>query len=112
MSRSSVTLEGMTPPATRPAASLSVGVSILILNERGEVLPQQRGDDRLWGTPGGGLEPGETFLAAAHRELQEETGLTCPPWGTCPLLRWMPRAPTAAAKRWPSRGSRCTSCRP
>lgn len=29
-----------------------------------------------WATPGGGLEEGETFQAAAIRELHEETGLS------------------------------------
>lgn len=28
--------------------------------------------DRFWATPGGGLDPGEDELAAAHRELREE----------------------------------------
>ena len=29
-----------------------------------------------WGTPGGGLDPGEDHIAGLHRELGEELGLT------------------------------------
>lgn len=53
----------------------SVGVSVVLQDERGWWLLQRRSDSGLWGVPGGGLEPGETFEAAAARELQEETGL-------------------------------------
>jgi 8-oxo-dGTP pyrophosphatase MutT (NUDIX family) len=33
---------------------------------------------RLWITPGGGVEPGESFEQAAERELWEETGIVAP----------------------------------
>jgi 8-oxo-dGTP pyrophosphatase MutT (NUDIX family) len=46
-----------------------------ILNERGEVLLQKRGDMRAWGLPGGALELGESAEEAMLREVFEETGL-------------------------------------
>lgn len=67
------------------APLISVGVGVLIQDESGRVLLQKRGDDGLWGTPGGGLEPGEDFLTAARRELWEETGLDCPNLALLPL---------------------------
>ncbi len=49
-----------------------------IVNERGEVLLQKRGDEGnegLWGLPGGAMELGESFQEALHREVKEETGI-------------------------------------
>jgi mutator protein MutT len=48
---------------------------VLIRNDQGDVLLQRRGDNGLWGIPGGSLELGETIEEAARREVHEETGL-------------------------------------
>ena len=37
----------------------------------------------FWVTPGGGLDDGETFIDAAHRELREEVGRDDLPIGAC-----------------------------
>ncbi|MEQ8450812.1 MAG: NUDIX domain-containing protein [Nitratireductor sp.] len=66
----------MTRPQSRPSARL------LVIDPGGRVLlfrfvyrDGPRAGFSFWATPGGALEPGESFQAAARRELFEETGL-------------------------------------
>jgi len=42
----------------------------------GRILLIQREDFRVWGLPGGDVDPGESLARAAVREAREETGLT------------------------------------
>lgn len=63
----------------RPGATLGAEVrlacSVAVLDDEGRVLLQKRTDGDWWGLPGGRLDPGDTFTAAAKREVREETGL-------------------------------------
>lgn len=62
---------------------------LIVINPRSELLliqyaaasdldPARPGARGFWYTPGGGLEPGESFEQAAARELREETGIIAP----------------------------------
>jgi len=49
--------------------------SIIIENDRGQVLLGQRTDNHMWGYAGGSIEIDERIEDCAKRELYEETGL-------------------------------------
>ncbi|PCJ20206.1 MAG: hypothetical protein COB04_04655 [Gammaproteobacteria bacterium] len=51
------------------------GACVVLEDDRQRVLLQQRGDNHLWGLPGGSAEQGQNFKAIAVDEVREETGL-------------------------------------
>ena len=70
------------PKQKKSAATESLpyrrGVGIALFNPRGKVFVAQRIDSPgpAWQMPQGGIDKGEDPLAAAWREMQEETGVT------------------------------------
>lgn len=58
------------------------GVSVVAVKDDRIILLEQEQPNRpkYWSTPGGHIEPGETPLAAAQRELLEETGMEFSDW--------------------------------
>ena len=54
---------------------ISVGSTVLVFNEKKELLLNLRSDTNTWGIPGGGKELNETLEECAIRELKEETNL-------------------------------------
>jgi len=51
------------------------GVGVIVQDSEGRILLEKRSDCHLWGLPGGRIEPGESIIAAALREVLEETAL-------------------------------------
>ena len=56
-------------------ALMMPAAGVLIFNNEGKVLLQQRTDNLKWGVPGGSMELGETFEQTATREAFEEVNL-------------------------------------
>lgn len=54
---------------------IQTGSSIVVRNELGQILLQQRADNGKWGLPGGCQDLGENLKTTAVRELYEETGI-------------------------------------
>lgn len=57
------------------APLLQCAGSVIVENEKGEVLLGRRTDNHMWGYSGGSVELGETVEECAKRELFEEMGL-------------------------------------
>lgn len=57
------------------APILQCGASVIVENDKGELLLQLRKDNGCWGYAGGSVELDEDVGEAAKRELFEETGL-------------------------------------
>lgn len=53
----------------------------------------------LWSVPGGRVEPGETALEAARREIREETGLEAEIAGVCGIYEPVVRSPAGILLR-------------
>ena len=58
---------------------IQTGAAIIIRNEEGQILLQERTDRNKWGLPGGCQDLGEDLRYTAVREAYEETGIKLDP---------------------------------
>lgn len=58
----------------RARCALRATAGVVVSDDQDRVLLMRRRTEDTWSLPGGGLEPGETWAAAAVRECLEETG--------------------------------------
>lgn len=55
---------------------INIGVTVIVMNDKNEILLNLRSDTNTWGIIGGGMELGESLEETAARELKEEANLT------------------------------------
>lgn len=58
---------------------IQTGAAIIIRNDNGQILLQERTDRNKWGLPGGCQDLGEDLRVTAVREAYEETGIKLDP---------------------------------
>ena len=99
MDRATAEREGRKGPAVgqMPPVDQAIDVAACIVRDQsGRVLMAERRADQLsggyWEIPGGKIEPGESAVAAAARELMEETGLAAQ--NLRPVTSYVHRFPT------------------
>lgn len=54
---------------------LQLGASVIVVNDKGQILLEKRSDTHNYSYPGGSVELGEKVEEAAKREMYEEVGL-------------------------------------
>ena len=55
---------------------INIGATVIVINDKNEILLNLRSDTNTWGIIGGGMELGESLEETAARELMEESNLT------------------------------------
>jgi 8-oxo-dGTP diphosphatase len=66
----------MSAPAVPTPTTIRPGVAVVLQDAAGRLLLHRRRVGGGWAPPSGAVEPGESVVAALHREILEETALT------------------------------------
>ena len=86
-------MKGDDPKLNFPAPKTEFTNMVMVENrENGKVLVQER--VKSWtgiSFPGGHVEPGESFIESAIREVKEETGLDITNLEPCGVIHWVHR---------------------